>query len=413
MVSYSGQRQSRPDNRKGRPNSASQAPPQKQSSTQRPQTAHPQSQQQRKDRNPQHEKPKDSRSTEPKGSQQDNKQGNNQSHRNSRRGNQRRQPPPRSAKSDASNEKKEGPKEEAASSSETSEKIQPQSKSEKEKQSQSDVDRVKLQQAESSNKEYVQAESRNPRVREQRDGGDERPRNRNRRRGGRREAVEGQNERGPSKGSGEKSKNGPLEKDLPEKCPVEKSAFSNEEKKSTVKEEDIKLSVDRGNKDDSSVAKNVEGNNGAAQSQEVVSLSGKETDNSSARLNGEKTHEGDATIKEALPQRPDRASRRRGAQRGGRERPRSKPASNGDLNGMKPVENGVGHNHAEEASHVQIDCQKSKESSQDEKLPVVKKETKINSQTAQEHEEDFDKAQVPKVNGYIPVKELNEVSIGR
>ena len=71
------------------------------------------------------------------------------------------------------------------------------------------------------------------------------------------------------------------------------------------------------------------------------------------------------------------------------------------------------HGSVEKDSNIQNGFEEPKESPQSEKLPVAGKETKINGQTPQDHDKDFDKSYVPKVNGYIPVKEVNEVSIDR
>ena len=309
-------------------------------------------------------------------------------------------------------DKKEVPKEEAGASG----KAQQMPKPDEEKQPQSDVQKDKPQQSESGNKEHAQQGNRNRQVREERDGGDERPRNRNRRRrGGRRGATEGQNERDYLKGTGEKSENGPLDRGPSEKGPVEKSPLLDDEKKTTVKEEvdhNVKMSAISAKKDNVPA---VERNNEASKSQNGALTNGKKTDtgsNSSELLNGEKAHEGESVTKEALPQRPDRPSRRRGAQRDRKDGPSSRPAPKKDLSGTKPVENGVGDYHTEESA-VQSEAKRSDESSHNVKLPAVEKDTKIGSYIAPEHEKDFDKAHVPKVNGYIPVKELNEVTIGR
>ena len=317
---------------------------------------------------------------------------------------------------ETSNEKKEMPKEEAAHSNETAETSEQQSKPSIEKQSQSGVEKVNPQQSEFSKKDqHAQSGSRNRQAREQRDDGDERPRNRNRRRGGRRGAPDGQNERDHSKDMGQKHDNGPQEKGPSERGPVEKGPLANEEKKATVKEEaehDVKTNTVSDNKDTTPVAKDVEKHNGESKSQDVAVMNGKETDagnNSSEGLNGEKGTERESSTKEALPQRQGRGPRRRGPQRDRKDGPRSRPTPNRDLNGAKPAENGVGHSHTKEESSVQM----SEEASQNKKLPVTENETKIESCTAQEHEKGLDKAHVPIVNGYIPVKELNEGSIGR
>ena len=317
---------------------------------------------------------------------------------------------------ETSNEKKEKPKEEAAHSAKTSETSEQQPKPGKEKQSQSEVEKVNPQQSEFSKKDQrAQSGNRNRQAREQRNFGDERPGNRNRRRGDRRGAPYGQNERGHSKDMAQKRDNGPQEKGPSERGPVEKSPLANEEKKAAVKEEgehDVKMDTVSNTKDATPVAKDVEKHNGVSKSQDVVVVNGKETDvgnNSSEGLNGEKSNERESSTKEALPQRQERGSRRRGGQRDRGDGPSSRPTPNRDLNRGKPVENGVGHSHTEKESGVQM----SQEGSQSKKLPATENETKIGSCSAQEHDKGLDKAHLPIVNGYIPVKELNEGSIGR
>ena len=394
LVSYSGQKP-RSDNRKGRPNSAPQASPQNQAPSPRPHTTHPPSQQPRKSQNPQH---RESRASEARGPQQDGKD-RNQSNRNPRRGNQRRQPHSRDTRPGSSNERKEPPKE-AERSSQISEET---TQLEKEKHSQSGNEELQSQKSDSTNKEHAQAHQ----AREQRDHGEDRPRNRNRRRGGRRGAEGGQNERGPSRGVTDKGKNGPPEKDLSEKGPSEKQNLSTEGKEAEGTEVGS----------DSPAAKNTESSSGVSKLQDFSVVNGKETDtggtNSPECTNGEKAHEGDTSVKEALPQRPDRGSRRRGAQRDRKDGPHPRQTQNKNLNGTKPVENGMDHSSVVEDSNIQNGSEGPKESPQNEKLPVAGKEAKINGQTLQDHDKDFDKSYVPKVNGYIPVKEVNEVSIDR
>ena len=408
LVSYSGQKP-RSDNRKGRPNSAPHTSPQNQAPSPRPHTTHPPSQQPRKSQNPQH---KEYRASEARGPQQDGKDRNqsnrnprkdgkdsNQSNRNPRRGNQRRQPHSRDTRPGSSNERKETHKE-AERSSQISEET---TQLEKEKHSQSGNEEVQSQKSDSTDKEHAQAHQ----AREQRDHGEDRPRNRNRRRGGRRGAEGGQNERGPSRGVTDKGKNGPLEKDLSEKGPKEKLNLAIEGKEAEGTEVGS----------DSPAAKNSESSSGVSKLQDFSVVNGKETDtgrtNSSERINGEKAHEGDTSVKEALPQRPDRGSRRRGAQRDRKDGPHPRQTQNKSFNGTKPVENGMDHSSVVEDSNIQNGSEEPKESPQSEKLPVTGKETKINGQTLQDHDKDFDKSYVPKVNGYIPVKEVNEVSIDR
>ena len=391
LVSYSGQKP-RSDNKKGRPTSAPHASPQNQAPSPRPHTTHPPSQQPRKSQNPQH---KESRASEARGPQQDGKDRN----RNPRRGNQRRQPHSRDTRPGSSNEKKETPKE-AERSSQISEET---THLVKEKHSQSGHEEVKSQKSDSTYKEHAQAHQ----AAEQRDHGEDRPRNNNRRRGGRRGAEWGQNERGPSRGVTDKGKNGPLEKDLFEKGPSEKRNLAIQVKEAEVMEGGC----------DSPAAKNTESSSGDSKLQDVSVVNVKETDtgstNSSECINGEKAHEGDTSVKEALPQRPDRGSRRRGAQRDRNDGARSRQAQSKSLNRAKPVENGVDHSPKVENTGIQNGSEEPKENPQTEKLPVAEKETKINGQTLQDHDNDFDKSYVPKVNGYIPVKDVNEVSIDR
>lgn len=404
LVSYSGQKP-RSDNRKGRPNSAPHTSPQNQAPSARPHTTHPPSQQPRKSQNPQH---KESRGSEARGPQQDGKDRNqsnrnprrgdnkdsNQSNRNPRRGNQRQQPRPRDTRPESSNERKETRKE-AEHSSQISEET---TQLEKEKHSQSGNEGMQSQKSDSTNKEHAQAHQ----ARGQRDHGEDRPQNRSRRRGGRRGAEGGQNERGPSRGVTDKGKNGPLERG-----PSEKRNLGTEGKEAEGTEVGS----------DSPAAKNSESSSGVSKLQDFSVVNGKEADtgrtNSSECINGEKAHEGDTSVKEALPQRPDRGSRRRGAQRDRKDGPHPRQTQNKSLNGTKPVENGMDHSSAAENSNIQNGSEEPKESPQNEKLPVAGKETKINGQTLQSDDKDFDKSYVPKVNGYIPVKEVNEVSIDR
>lgn len=396
MVFQSGQKQSKPDHKKDtRPNSASQAPRQQQTSR-RPQTAPPQNQQQSKDRKQQGEKTRQNRSAEPRVAPQQDKQNSNQSYRNSRRSNQRR-PPQRNAKSDISNEKNESSKNEATHSSPNSEEAQEQVKVDKEKQSQDNPEKVMSQQPKTV-KENTQSGNRNRQPREQREGGDERPRNRNRRRGGRRGAYEGHNaanEKDRLNVPGEKSENGSLKNGPAEKGPLKEETGH-----------DINTGKDP-------VEKTAERNNGATAPQEGPVVNGKENDVGSSPAecqNGANAHvpvNDGGVKKEALPRRPDRPSRRRGAQREKKDGPSSGPAPNRHLNGTKPVENGTEECHSKEESKAQSNAQTSTESTQDET------ESKREKNTTQELEKDLDKAIPPRVNGYIPVKEIKEVSIDR
>lgn len=274
---------------------------------------------------------------------------------------------------------------------------QQESKPDKDKQSQSNPEKVMSQQSQTV-KEHAQSGNRNRSLQEQREGGDERPRNRNRRRGGRRGGPEGHNtasDRDHFKGPGEKSENGPIKK-----APLEK-----EEVKKAVHEEEGHDIKKNSNKENGPV--------GSTSTQEDPAMNGHKTDissNSADCLNGANAHvpeKEEGVNKEALPQRPDRPSRRRGAQRDRKDGPRSGPAPDRHLNGTKPVENGTGECQIKEESTAQSKMQKSAENAQDQK------ETKKENHAGQELESNLDKTVLPRVNGYIPMKEIHEVSIGR
>lgn len=398
MLVFIGQKQPKPDHKNVRPNSASQAPRQQQTS-QRPQTALPQGQQQRKDRkdrNQQREKARPNQSAEPRVAHED-QQNSNQSFRNPRRSNQRRQPQ-RNSKSETSNEKNEVPNNEAACSSLNSGEAQHQAKPEKDKQSQNNSEKVMSQQSQTV-KEHAQSGNRNRSLQEQREGGDDRPRNRNRRRWGRKGAPEGHS--GASNrdhfkgGAGENNENGPNKRG-----PLEK-----EEVKTAVSEEGGHEIEKNSNKENGPVGSTIK--------QEDPAMNGHKTDvssNSVDCLNGENAHvpekEG-GVDKEALPQRPDRPSRRRGTQRDRKDGPRPGPAPERHLNGTKPVENGTGDYHSKEESTSQSKMQTSAEGAQNPR------ETKIEDHAKQELDSKLDKTLPPRVNGYIPMKEIHEVSIGR
>lgn len=409
-ISYSAQKQSRQaDNKRDRPSSLSQAPTYRQTSR-RPQSSLSQNQQ-RKGQSQRHENLRQVQSAEPK------ERRGNQPNRNSRKSNQRQAP--RNTRSEPANEKEEMPKEQAANSSQSSEKSEGQLKPDEGKQAQSEVDEVKPQQSELlSSKERAQSGNRGRYGREHRDRGDDRSRNRNNRRGWRRGPTEGQNERGHSKGTEEKIENAHQHKVSSEISPVKESPLENKENKGEVKDEgklDVKLDIDSENTDGTVESKDAENGSGEAKSQDVAAINGRESglhSKSTDCLNGGEAHEGGIASKKVLPQRQDRGSRRRGGQRDRKSGPSFRATPNGDLSGDKPVENGVGHSNAKEG-HIQSGVQETVEDSQNQKSPVVAKETKIGDHLTQEHEKDLNKPHVPTVNGYIPVKELNEVSIGR
>lgn len=397
---HSGQNQSKSDHKKDRPNSASQAPHQQQTSR-RPQTALPQSRQQRKEGN-QGEGRRLNRSAEPRAARQD-RQNSNQSYRNAKRSNQRR-PPPRNAESEISNEKSDAPNNKATQSCVNSAEAQQHAELDKDKQPQSNAETLAASTSEKSVtvEEPAKSGNRTRRLQEPREGGDERRGNRNRRRGGRREASQGHNtvsERGHYKGPGEKHENGPVKKDLLEK----------EEVKTEIKEESSHDGKQSTNEGDGLVEKN--GDKDITPGHPA--MNGQKNDigsNSADCLNGEKNHvpeKEEGGNKDALPQRPNRPSRRRGPQRDRKDGPRSGPAPERHLNGTKPVENGIGECHSKEEKKAQNKMPKSVENAQNQMEP--KKE----NHSEQELEKHLDKTVPARVNGYIPMKEINEVSIGR
>ena len=135
-----------------------------------------------------------------------------------------------------------------------------------------------------------------------------------------------------------------------------------------------------------------------------------EDSDSAACLNGEKNQvpeKEEGENKDALPQRPSRPPRRRGPQRDKKDGPRSGPAPERHLNGTKSVENGVEENHSKESTKAEIKISKPVENVQNQM------ESKKENHSEQELEKHLDKTVPPRVNGYIPMKEINEVSIGR
>ena len=260
--------------------------------------------------------------------------------------------------------------------------------------------------------EHAKSGNRTRPVQEPREGEDGRRGNRNRRRWGKREASAGHNtvseraqgEKGPEekhvKGPGEQHENGP----------VEKGHIEKEEAKTEVKEEgshDEKQSTTKGG--ESQAEKKGQKDN----TPEPPAVNGQKTDidsNSAACLNGEKNlvpEKEEEENKDALPQRPNRPPRRRGPQRDRKDGPRSGPGPERHLNGTKAVENGVGECHSKESSKAQIKIPKPVENAQNQM------ESKKENHSEQELEKHLDKTVPPRVNGYIPMKEINEVSIGR
>lgn len=398
LVCLSGQNQVKPDHKKDRPNLASQAPHQRQASG-RSQTAHPPSQQHKKEGNQQGERRRPYRSAEPRDSRQD-RQNNNQSNRNPKRSNQRR-PPQRNSQSETSNQKGEGAKDEAIHSTEAQE----HAKLDNDKRPESSAEKVTSEKSVTV-EEQAKSENRTQRLQEPRDGGDERRGNRNRRRGGRREAPEGHNmvsERAQRekhvKGPAEKQGNGPDEKDHLEKevkTEVKGKGNDDDEKQNT-------------NKGDSLMEKN--GQKDIAPEPPAVNEQKTNKDNNSAAcLNGEKNQvpeKEEGENKDALPQRASRPPRRRGPQRDRKDGPRSGPAPERHLNGTKSVENGIEEYHGKESSKAEIKISKPVENVQNQL------ESKKENHSEQELEKHLDKTVPPRVNGYIPMKEINEVSIGR
>lgn len=393
LICLAGQNQAKPDHKKDRPNSASQAPHQQQTSG-RSQTAHTPGQQHRKEgNNQQGERRRRNRSAEPRDYQQD-RQNSSQSNRNPKRSNQRR-PPQRNSQSETSNQKGEGAKNEAIHSAEAQE----HAKFDRDKRPQSSVEKVT---SEKSVEEQAKSENRTRRLQEPREGGDERRGNKNRRRGGRREVPEGHNmvskRAQGEKGPGEKQGNGPVEKDHLEK-----------EVKTEVKGEGNHDEKQNANKGDSLMEKY--GQKDIAP--EPPAVNGQKTNidsNSAACLNGEKNQvpeKEEGENKDALPQRASRPSRRRGPQRDKKDGPRSGPAPERHLNGTKSVENGIEEYHSKESSKAEIKMSKPVENVQNQM------ESKKENHSEQELEKHLDKTISQRVNGYIPMKEINEVSIGR
>lgn len=132
------------------------------------------------------------------------------------------------------------------------------------------------------------------------------------------------------------------------------------------------------------------------------------TDSSNSHSsNGEHAHvlEKEGVKKEeALPQRRERPSRRRGTQRNKKDG----PVSEKQLNGAKSAENGTGEDHGKEEGVADNEIQEQTENVQKEK-----QEIKSENQSTQELQNDIGKPGAARANGYIPLKEVNEVNIDR
>lgn len=245
----------------------------------------------------------------------------------------------------------------------------------------------------------VQSGNRNSRPRNQRMRREDGPRSRDRRRG-RREGAEGHKRNGP----GEKLENGPIKND-----PVDKGSPDKEDTKTAVNENRDHDSKKSTNQENGSIEKTDEVKKETSLPEGPV-VNGAEThaDSSSNHcLNGEPAHVPDKEEeknKEALPQRRERPSRRRGTQRDKKDG----PSSEKQLNGTKSAENGTGEGHGKEEGMADNEIQKPTENVQKEK-----KEIKSENQSTQELQKDIGKSGAPRANGYIPLKEVNEVNIGR
>lgn len=374
-----GQKQSRSDNKTNKPNSAALTHSQQHRQSQRPQTTGAQGQLKREPILKNENRAK-RQSEEPRGQHQGKSY---QYGGNSRRGNQRQ---PRNNRYETSKGKKEVPKGEDP-------------KQIDDKISQNDNDNGQLKQPESNHKVFSQSDNTNEQVRDSRG---ERNRSRNRR-GGRQGAYESVNGRGPSKEPEERINHGAQDKSLSQEIHVGKGPLG-EEKKTETREgnnSQVNASSVSENKDSASVVKDKKEHNSISQPQNVA-INGMDPHSASnlTEPSGVKTHNGESTVKKALPQRQDRGSRRRGAQRHLKDGPNSSPPPNENLNGTMPVENGVGHFSKEEKNGVE----KMVQDAPHKKSP--KKESKINSYVAKENGKDFDKAKnTSGMNGHAHVKD--------
>lgn len=388
MISYLGQKQSRPDNKKNKPNSAMLIHSHQQTQSQRPQTTGAQGQQKR-EQNLQNESSAKRQSEGPTRGRYQEK--SYQYGGSSRRGNQRQ---PRNNRSETSKGKTEAPKGEEP-------------KQIDEKLSQNNNDNAQLKQTQSNHKVFLQSDDKNEQVRDSRD---ERHRNRNRR-GGRQAAYDRVYERGPSKEAEERINNGPQDKSLSQEGHVGKVPLGKEKKTETREGNNSKASASSvsESKDSASVGKGTKEHNSMSEPQNVA-INGMDPHSGSnlTELSGVKTHNGENAIKKALPQRQERGPRRRRAQRLLKGGPNSSLPPNENLNGTTPVENGVGHFSKEEKNGVEnavqdAPCKKSPE-----------KESKVNSYVVKGNGKDLKKANnTSGLNGHADVKDLIEDSVGR
>lgn len=377
-----GQKQSRSDNKKGKPNSAVLTRSQQQTQSQRPQTTGAQGQFRREPILKNENRAK-RQSEEPRGQHQEKSY---QYGRNSRRGNQRQ---PRNNRYETSKGKKEVPKGEDP-------------KQIDDKISQNDNDNAKLKQPESNHKVFSQSDNKKEQVRDSRG---ERNRSRNRR-GGRQGAYESVYERGPSKEPEERINHGAQDKSLSQESHVRKGPLRKEKKTETREgnNSQVNASSVSENKDSALVVKDKKEHNSISQPQNVA-INGMDPHSASnlTEPSDVKAHNGESTVKKALPQRQERGSRRRGAQRHLKDGPNSSPPPNKNLNGTMPVENGVGHFSKEEKNGVENMVQDAPR----KKSP--KKESKINSYVAKENGKDFDKAKnTSGLNGHAHVKDSED-----
>lgn len=382
-----GQKHGTPDQKNNRSNSASHITGKQQTS---------QNQQRRKDQNHQPERTRQNQSAVARGSERD-RQYNNQYNRNSRRSYQRsaRQ---RSPRFEIPNDKTEGSKNKDTPAAQNTDLDQQKVEADESLKSSESSDKAVTPRPESV-KGDVQSGNRNSRPRNQRMRREDGPRSRDRRRG-RREGAEGHKRNGP----GEKLENGPIKND-----PVDKGSPDKEDTKTAVNENRDHDSKKSTNQENGSIEKTDEVKKETSLPEGPV-VNGAEThaDSSSNHcLNGEPAHVPDKEEeknKEALPQRRERPSRRRGTQRDKKDG----PSSEKQLNGTKSAENGTGEGHGKEEGMADNEIQKPTENVQKEK-----KEIKSENQSTQELQKDIGKSGAPRANGYIPLKEVNEVNIGR
>ena len=331
-----------------------------------------------------------------RGSERD-RQYNNQYNRNSRRSYQRsaRQ---RSPRFEIPNDKKEGSKDKDTPAAQNTDLDQQKVEADESLKSSGSSDKAVTPRPESV-KGDVQSGNRNSRPRNQRMRREDGPHSRDRRRG-RREWAEGHKRNGP----GEKLENGSIKND-----PVDKGSPDKEDTKTAVNENRDHDSKKSTNQENGSIEKTDEVKKETSLPEGPV-VNGAEThaDSSSNHcLNGEPAHVPDKEEeknKEALPQRRERPSRRRGTQRDKKDG----PSSEKQLNGTKSAENGTGEGHGKEEGMADNEIQKPTENVQKEK-----KEIKSENQSTQELQKDIGKSGAPRANGYIPLKEVNEVNIGR